>query len=102
MKPLPILVIALLLPACATAVHHPTKSEAEMKVDIKGCTDRANRKYWMDPIAALYNAYDCLEAMGYRRGRSGLETEVQKAVNEDRVRNSKPVLPCRVPCTTKR
>lgn len=92
----------LLLPSCATEVYHPTKSEAEMKVDIDGCTSWANRKYWMDPLAALLNAYDCLEAKGYARGRSGLDTKVQKAVNEDRVKNDKPVLPCRVPCTTRR
>ena len=91
-----------LLAGCATEVYHPTKSEAEMKVDIDGCTTWANRNYWMDPIAALLNAYDCLEAKGYARGRSGLETKVQKAVNDDRVKNAKPVLPCRVPCTTKR
>ena len=103
MKPLPILLIPLLLlQGCATEVYHPTKSETEMKVDIDGCTSWANRKYWMDPIAALLNAYDCLEAKGYQRGRSGLETKVQKAVNADRVKNDKPVLPCKVPCTTKR
>ena len=103
MKKLPILLLPLLLlPGCATEVTHPSKSEAEMKADIDGCTSWANRKYWMDPIAALLNAYDCLEAKGYQRGRSGLETKVQKAVNEDRVKNDKPILPCRVPCTTKR
>ena len=102
MKHLPSMLLLLCLAGCATAVSHPTKSEAEMKVDIKGCTDWANRKYWMDPIAALYNAYDCLEAKGYRRGNSGLETKVQNAVNEDRVKNDKPILPCRVPCAPQR
>ena len=86
------------LAGCATEVSHPTKSEAEMQADIKGCTDWANRKYWMDPLAALLNAYDCLEARGYRRGQSGLKEDVQRTMNEDRVKNDKPVLPCRVPC----
>ena len=93
---------ALLLAGCQAKVSHPTKTLAEQQVDIEGCSKAANDKYWMDPIAALLNAYDCLEAKGYQRGRSGLETKVQKAVNADRVKNDKPVLPCKVPCTTKR
>jgi hypothetical protein len=102
MKLLPAILPLLCLSACATEVYHPTKTEAEMRVDIKACTDWANRKYWMDPVAALLNAYDCLEEKGYKKGHSGLETEVQKAVNEDRRQNDKPLLPCRVPCKPER
>ena len=98
----PLLLLAPLAAGCATQVSHPTKTEAEMQGDIKQCTDWANRKYWMDPIAALYNAYDCLEARGYQRGRSGLKEDVQRTMNEDRVKNDKPVLPCRVPCNPPR
>jgi hypothetical protein len=96
MKPLSLLALALLA-ACAAQVSHPTKSTAEMQADIDQCTDWANRKYWMDPVAALLNAYDCLEAKGYKRGKA-FSNEVARAVHDDRVKNKQPVQPCRVPC----
>ena len=49
-----------LLTGCATAVYHPQKSESEMQADVNLCTSAANSRYWMDPIAARLNAYDCL------------------------------------------
>ena len=76
-----------------------------MRADIKLCTDEANHKYWMDPIAALYNAYDCLEAKGYRRGQKDLAGKVEQALGEgERARQPRspnqrlPNQPCRVPC----
>jgi hypothetical protein len=98
-----LLVLLALLPACAAQVTHPTKSETEMRADIKLCTDRANHKYWMDPVAALYNAYDCLEARGYSRDRSGLAGQVEQAVGEGRAKGkAAPAQPCRVPCGRRR
>ena len=94
--------LALLLGGCATEVWHPTKSDAEMRADIDQCTDAANDKYWMDPIAALLNAQDCLEAKGYRKGKSGLAEEVERTVHEDRVKKKQPTQPCAVPCRRKR
>ena len=93
-----LLALFALLPACATEVYHPTKSEAEMQVDIDQCTDWANNKYWMDPIAALYNAYDCLEAKGYKRGHKGLTTKVEKSMSERKPAPRAPTQPCVVPC----
>jgi hypothetical protein len=86
--------------SCATQVSHPTKSEAEMRVDIKACTDQANHKYWMDPIAALYHAYDCLEAMGYQREHGDLSGRVEQAMGESRrqPQPKAPAQPCHVPC----
>ena len=100
MKSLLIALPCLILAACAAQVSHPTKSEPEMRADIKQCTDWANHKYWMDPIAALYNAYDCLEAKGYRRDRKGLSTEVERAMGEGRPTPAPkaPPAPCKVPC----
>ena len=72
MKPLLAFLPLTLLAACAAQVSHPTKSLAEQQVDIDQCTDAANRKYWMDPVAALLNAYDCLEAKGYKKGETKL------------------------------
>jgi hypothetical protein len=91
----------LLLTACTAQVSHPTKTLAEQQVDVDSCTREANSKYWMDPVAALLNAYDCLEAKGYRKERSGFEEQVKHAVGEDRVRRrdpSDPTRPCAVPC----
>ena len=91
-----------LLAGCAAQVSHPTKSEPEMRADIQRCTRQANHKYWMDPIAALYNAYDCLEAKGYRREQGDLSGQVERAMGEDRARPREPAKACRVPCPRRR
>jgi len=52
----------------------------------------------MDPIAALYNAYDCLEAKGYQRDRRDLAAKVEQAMGESRGAPKGPAAPCRVPC----
>ena len=93
--------LALVLAACTAQVSHPTKTLAEQQVDVDVCTSEANRKYWMDPVAALLNAYDCLEAKGYRKEKSGLKDQVERAAGEDRVRRKnrgEPQKPCAVPC----
>ncbi|HEX8239281.1 MAG TPA: hypothetical protein VF574_06020 [Allosphingosinicella sp.] len=92
---------ALALAACTAQVSHPTKTLAEQQVDVDLCTREANHKYWMDPIAALLNAYDCLEAKGYRKEKSSLKAQVERAAGEDRVRRKnrgEPQKPCAVPC----
>ncbi len=86
------------LAACATAVYHPTKTEAEMRADVNLCTDTANDKYWFDALAALREAHGCLEAKGYSRANTRLSADVQKASRERQQKPSQPVLPCRVPC----
>jgi hypothetical protein len=101
MKPLPPALLAALLAGCTAQVSHPTKSLAEQQVDVEFCTREANRKYWMDPVAALLNAYDCLEAKGYRKEKSGLKEQVERAAGDDRDRRKdrgEPQKPCAVPC----
>jgi hypothetical protein len=101
MKPASLALAALLLAACTAQVSHPTKTLAEQQVDVDLCTRDANHKYWMDPIAALLNAYDCLEAKGYRKEKSGLKEQVERAAGDDRERRSargEPQRPCPVPC----
>lgn len=88
----------LLLSACAAKVTHPTKTAAEMQVDIDHCTDQANRDYWMDPVAAMYHAYDCLEAKGYQRDSKHISTQVEKALGEAPKKPRGPAKPCAVPC----
>ena len=96
-----------LLAACAAEVSHPTKTLAQQQVDIDECTDQANRKYWMDPVAGLLNAYDCLEARGYRKGQTKLSEDVERSLGADRERKKSepqpaaaggPAAPCKVPC----
>ena len=95
--------LAVLLAGCAARVSHPTKTLAEQQVDINMCTDAANDKYWMDPIAALYNAYDCLEARGYKRGNKDVAAKVERAVKERPPRpGAEPPTPCKVPCRNPR
>jgi hypothetical protein len=107
-------VLPLLLAACAAQVTHPTKSLAEQRADIDFCTREANHKFWMDPIAALYHAYDCLEAKGYQKVRTNMAAQVQQTVGPTAPRPPQPaasaapspapapkpgtVEPCRVPC----
>jgi hypothetical protein len=87
-----------LLIGCATAVYHPQKTEGEMQADVNLCTAAANQKYWMDPIAALLNAYDCLEAKGYSRKNKDFARQVEKSARKTKRGSPSPVLPCRVPC----
>ena len=106
MKPL-LALLPLALAACTAQVTHPTKSVAEQQSDIDTCTRDANHKYWMDPIAALLHAYDCLEAKGYQRVNKSLQTRVQKTVGPSAPRPPRPadappvVEPCHVPCKAK-
>jgi hypothetical protein len=110
------LTLAIALAACTAQVTHPTKSLAEQQGDIDYCTREANHKYWMDPIAALLHAYDCLEAKGYQRVNKALQARVQKTVGPSAPRPPKPaeaaapaaparrpglVEPCHVPCKGK-
>ena len=102
-----LLTAAALLSGCATEVTHPTKSVAEMQADIDLCTGEAERKYWMDPVAALYNSYDCLEAKGYQRDRKDFASQVERALGEAPARRAatnapatpaEPARPCKIPC----
>jgi hypothetical protein len=109
--------LPLLLAACTAQVTHPTKSLAQQQVDIDLCTHDANRKYWMDPVAALLHAYDCLEGKGYQRVNKSLQAKVQQTVGPNAPRPTRPVdaappapapapapagtrpaEPCRIPC----
>lgn len=70
-----------------------------MQADVELCTNEANRQYWMDPVAALLNAYDCLEAKGYSRTNKQVTERVGRAANERRKPKAQgPAQPCRVPC----
>ena len=93
-----LLAAAAALPACTASVSHPTKTAAEMQADIDQCTRRANRRYWMDPVAALYRAYDCLEARGYRREEGDFATRVERALGERPPPPARTARPCRIPC----
>lgn len=85
--------------ACAPAqVTHPTKTAAQMQMDIDLCTKQANSDYWMDPIAAMYHAYDCLESKGYRRDSTHISSQVERALGEAPKKPKGPSLPCAVPC----
>jgi hypothetical protein len=88
----------LLLAGCTAEVTNPNKTAAEMQADIDFCTRQANHKYWMDPVAALLHAYDCLDAKGYKRSRKDLATQVEHAIGEGPKTPPAPPQPCRVPC----
>jgi hypothetical protein len=90
--------LVLLLSACTAQVTHPTKTLAEQQADIDFCTREANHKYWMDPIAALLHAYDCLEVKGYKRTNRGVSEQVESAVRGKDRPPTRPSAPCRVPC----
>ena len=88
-----------LVSACAPArVTHPGKTPVEMQADIDLCTKEANRTYWMDPVAAMYNAYDCLEAKGYQRDSAHFSSQVERALGEAPAKPTEPAQPCAVPC----
>lgn len=84
------------LAACATAVHHPDKSEAEMQADIDRCSAEAKAIFSIDPLLTLDRAYRCLDALGYRRDRPGLSAGVGEALA--RPEGETAPQGCRVPC----
>jgi hypothetical protein len=89
-------ILPFALAACATAVHHPDKSEAEMHADIERCSAEAKAIFSIDPLLTLDRAYRCLDALGYKRDRPGLGTGMR-----DALARPEPVTPpqsCRVPC----
>ncbi len=90
--------LPLLAAGCATRVYNPQKTAEQQQADIKICSAEANRKFWMDSIAALYSAYDCLEAKGYKREQDGLSAAVERAFGGAPPAKPGPVKPCRVPC----
>jgi hypothetical protein len=91
------LVLPLLATGCATKVYHPVKTAEQQQADIQFCSDEANRIYWMDALAALYEAYDCLEARGYTREQPIMDADVKRALGGGG-RKEGPVQPCKVPC----
>lgn len=97
MKQLLILLVPALA-ACTAQVTNPNKTLAEQQADIHFCTSQANHQYWMDPIAALYHAYDCLEAKGYKRSKRDFAAQVERALGEGPPTPQAPAQPCRVPC----
>ena len=90
--------LLLLVAGCATNVTHPQRSGAQMRVDVATCSDQAHRRFQLDPVAALYNAYDCLERMGYQRNRTGLEAFVEENFAGRRRPAQPGVRICQVPC----
>ena len=99
MRPLLLPLLLLAAGGCTTKVYNPNKSAAQQQADIAFCSEEANRKFWMDGIAALYNAYDCLEAKGYTREQPALAAELERAFGGTPPKKpSAPVLPCKVPC----
>lgn len=92
------LALPALLASCATSVYHPLKSDLEMQADVNLCTTAANKKYWMDPVAALLNAYDCLEAQGYSRKNKAFARQVEKSASGTESDNPSSATPCKVPC----
>lgn len=91
-------VLAVAAPGCTASVTHPTKSVSEMQADINECTRRSNRRNWMDPVAALYRSYDCLEARGYQRDEGDLAAQVERALGERRRPRPARAEACKVPC----
>ena len=98
--------LGLLLVGCATKVQHPNKSSAEMQADVRFCKAEANRRFYFDPVAALYHAYGCLDAKGYERGSVAMQPDVERALIGTAAaprpaaapEKREPVKPCTVPC----
>ena len=93
-----LLTLPLVAAGCATKVYNPDKTAEQQAADIQYCSDQANRKFWMDSIAALYNAYDCLEAKGYTREQQGIGAGLERALGGRPVKSPSVDRPCAVPC----
>ena len=97
MRPL-LLALLLLAGGCTTKVYNPNKTAAQQQADIAFCSEQANRRFWMDSIAALYNAYDCLEAKGYTREQPGIGTGLERALGGRPAKLPAEDRPCAIPC----
>jgi hypothetical protein len=62
-----VLIAPLLLTGCAMNVYHDSKSEAEMKAEVRLCTSQAKRDHPWNPEAALRAAEKCLADKGYTK-----------------------------------
>jgi hypothetical protein len=112
-----LLLLLLPLPACVAKLSHPTKSEAEMRVDIDRCLDQAvagrpAKGIALDPLGELDDAYECLGKLGYSKGETRKATvAAHKALT---VPTSRPTAgqaaapvagakgqPCAIPCLKK-
>jgi hypothetical protein len=97
---------ALALAACVAKVSHPTKTQAEMQVDIDRCIDEAvagrpASGLAIDPLGELEDTYDCLEKLGYSRGKATRDEVASRAAERPPRRQGEPrapAEPCRVPC----
>ena len=75
-----------------------------MQADVQFCKAEANRRFYLDPVAALYHAYGCLDAKGYQRGSVVIPPEVGRALvgssapTPPAQQARQPVKPCTVPC----
>lgn len=88
----------LLLPACTATVWHPERTREQMRADIGRCTEEADRRHSLDGVTAIYEAFNCLEAMGYRRRQTGLAAQVDENLKQ-RQRPARPAgAACEVPC----
>jgi hypothetical protein len=59
--------LLLLAPACAMNVYHDSKTEAEMKAEVRLCSSQAKRDHPWNPQAALHAAEKCLAEKGYTK-----------------------------------
>lgn len=91
-------VSVLLLTACTATVWHPERTREQMQADIGRCTDEAERRHSLDAVSALYDAFNCLEAMGYRRDQTGLASQVDRNLKQRPSAARPPGAPCQVPC----
>ena len=99
---------ALALGACVTEVTHPTKTKAEMQVDIDRCIDEAvagrpAKGLSIDPVGELEDTYVCLEKLGYTRGKATRDEVATRTAQRPPRRpgensGGKAPEPCRVPC----
>ena len=96
---------ALALAACVAKVSHPTKTQADMQADIDRCIDEAvagrPAGLAIDPLGELEDTYDCLEKLGYSRGKATRDEVATRAAERPprhQGHDRKPAEPCRVPC----
>jgi hypothetical protein len=78
-------------------VYNPAKT-AEQQTRHPALHGSSASQISLDALAALYEAYDCLEAKGYTRGEPVMGAEVKRVLGRGTQQNSGPVLPCKVPC----
>lgn len=92
-----ILVVPLVLGACATPVYHPNRDHALIQKDIDACTEASVLSSALR-VAVVEDINACLRDMGYQKPPPGVRPAAPAAARPAAAKPPARPAPCAVPC----